>query len=121
MQHNNNPCGLDGFAFLEFSGPDKTRLHQQFTDMGFQATANHKNQDITLFQQGQIQFIVNAATNCQAEEHAKTHGSGACAMGFRVKMPKQHLTTPSNTGLLHLKIAIMLIMDCPPSRRSEVV
>ncbi|AUH71883.1 4-hydroxyphenylpyruvate dioxygenase [Legionella sainthelensi] len=88
MQHNNNPCGLDGFAFLEFSGPDKTRLHQQFTDMGFQATANHKNQDITLFQQGQIQFIVNAATNCQAEEHAKTHGSGACAMGFRVKNAK---------------------------------
>ncbi|WP_115710035.1 4-hydroxyphenylpyruvate dioxygenase [Legionella sainthelensi] len=88
MQQNNNPCGLDGFAFLEFSGPDKTRLHQQFTDMGFQATANHKNQDITLFQQGQIQFIVNAATNCQAEEHAKTHGSGACAMGFRVKNAK---------------------------------
>ncbi|ARB92183.1 4-hydroxyphenylpyruvate dioxygenase [Legionella longbeachae] len=85
MQQNNNPCGLDGFAFLEFSGPDKIRLHQQFTDMGFQATANHKNQDITLFQQGEIQFIVNAASNCQAEEHAKTHGSGACAMGFRVK------------------------------------
>ncbi|KTC84350.1 4-hydroxyphenylpyruvate dioxygenase [Legionella cincinnatiensis] len=88
MQQNNNPCGLDGFAFLEFSGPDKTRLHQQFTDMGFQATANHKNQDITLFQQGEIQFIVNAASNCQAEEHAKTHGSGACAMGFRVKNAK---------------------------------
>lgn len=89
MQINNNPCGLDGFAFLEFSGPDKTRLHQQFTDMGFQATANHKNQDITLFQQGEIQFIVNAASHCQAEEHAKTHGSGACAMGFRVKNAKE--------------------------------
>ncbi|KTD66838.1 4-hydroxyphenylpyruvate dioxygenase [Legionella steelei] len=85
MQTNNNPCGLDGFAFLEFSGPDKKRLHQQFIDMGFQAVAHHKNQDITLFQQGQIQFIVNAATNCQAEEHAKTHGAGACAMGFKVK------------------------------------
>lgn len=85
MHPNNNPCGLDGFAFLEFSGPDKTRLHQQFTDMGFQVTANHKSEDITLFQQGEIQFIVNAASNCQAEEHARTHGSGACAMGFRVK------------------------------------
>lgn len=88
MQTNNNPCGLDGFAFLEFSGPDKNRLHQQFTDMGFQATAHHKNQDITLFQQGEIQFIVNAAVNCQAEEHAKNHGAGACAMGFRVKDAK---------------------------------
>ncbi|MGM9453786.1 4-hydroxyphenylpyruvate dioxygenase [Legionella bozemanae] len=88
MPTNNNPCGLDGFAFLEFSGPEKKRLHQQFTDMGFQAVAHHKNQDITLFQQGEIQFIVNAATNCQAEDHAQTHGAGACAMGFKVKNAK---------------------------------
>lgn len=88
MQTNNNPCGLDGFAFLEFSGPDQQRLHQQFMEMGFQATAHHQNQNITLFQQGEIQFIVNAATHCQAEEHAKTHGAGACAMGFKVKNAK---------------------------------
>lgn len=84
MQTNNNPCGLDGFAFLEFSGPDKKRLHQQFIDMGFQATACHKNQDIIQFQQGEIQLLVNAATDCQAADHAKTHGAGACAMGFKV-------------------------------------
>ncbi|KTD13641.1 4-hydroxyphenylpyruvate dioxygenase [Legionella gratiana] len=98
MQINNNPCGLDGFAFLEFSGPDKTRLHQQFIDMGFKATANHKSQDITLFQQGEIQFIVNAASNCQAETHAKTHGPGACAMGFRVKNAKAALEHALKNG-----------------------
>lgn len=85
MQITNNPCGLDGFAFLEFSGPDKKKLHQQFIDMGFQAVATHKDQDITLFQQNGIQFIVNAARNCQAETHAGIHGAGACAMGFKVK------------------------------------
>ena len=85
MQTNNNPCGLDGFAFLEFSGPDKEQLHQQFTEMGFQTVATHQDQDITLYQQGEIQFIVNAANNCQAAEHGKTHGPGACAMGFKVK------------------------------------
>ncbi|MDI1352897.1 MAG: 4-hydroxyphenylpyruvate dioxygenase [bacterium] len=85
MQTNNNPCGLDGFAFLEFAGPDKNRLHQKFTQMGFQKVATHPNQDITLFQQGTIQFIVNAAQNCQAQDHATTHGPGACAMGFKVK------------------------------------
>ncbi len=82
---NNNPCGLDGFAFLEFSGPDKNKLHQQFKEMGFKPIATHKDQDITLFKQGQIQFIVNASTNSQATEHAQTHGPGACAMGFKVK------------------------------------
>lgn len=84
-----NPCGLDGFAFLEFSGPNKVYLHQQFTDMGFHVVATHENQDITLYQQGAIQFIVNAATNCQAEQHAASHGAGACAMGFRVKDAQQ--------------------------------
>lgn len=85
MQTNNNPCGLDGFAFLEFSGPDAQRLHRQFSEMGFQMAAQHDAQDITLYQQGNIQFIVNATKNSQAEKHAETHGPGACAMGFKVK------------------------------------
>ncbi|ARG97117.1 4-hydroxyphenylpyruvate dioxygenase [Legionella micdadei] len=84
-----NPCGLDGFAFLEFSGPDKALLDKQFINMGFHKIAQHKNQDICLYQQGGIQFIVNAAADCQAQEHAKAHGPGACAMGFRVKDAKQ--------------------------------
>ncbi|CEK10166.1 4-hydroxyphenylpyruvate dioxygenase [Legionella hackeliae] len=83
--HEGNPCGLDGFAFLEFSGPDKSFLHQQFSDMGFHQVATHQSQDIALYQQGAIQFIINAAKDCQAEQHAATHGAGACAMGFRVK------------------------------------
>lgn len=80
-----NPCALEGFAFLEFSGPDKTHLQEQFLKMGFQHTANHAKHDIARYQQGSIQFIVNAAPNCQAEQHAQTHGPGACAMGFQVK------------------------------------
>lgn len=80
-----NPCGLNGFAFLEFSGPDKNLLHQQFIQMGFQQTATHAREDITRYQQGNIQFIINAANNCQAKTHATTHGPGACAMGFNVQ------------------------------------
>ncbi len=84
-QTKDNPCGLNGFAFLEFSGPDKQRLQQQFTDLGFQHQATHDTQDIHLYQQGHIQFILNAALNGQAEAHAKLHGPGACAMGFNVE------------------------------------
>ena len=79
-----NPCGLDGFAFLEFSGPDKDALHKQLTHMGFKPEAIHKTEDITLYRQGNIHFILNNAQNCQAAEHAKVHGPGACAMGFKV-------------------------------------
>ena len=98
MHKNDNPCGLDGFAFLEFSGPEKNRLHQQFSEMGFQVQATHKNQDITIFKQGNIEFIVNAASNCQAETHAKTHGPGACAMGFKVRDAKAAYEYALNHG-----------------------
>ena len=84
-----NPCGLDGFAFLEFSGPDKNLLHKQFTEMGFYPAAKHAKQDITRFQQADIQFIVNAADDCQAQKHASIHGAGACAMGFKVHDAQQ--------------------------------
>ncbi|MBA2657138.1 MAG: 4-hydroxyphenylpyruvate dioxygenase [Tatlockia sp.] len=85
MDNNKNPCELDGFAFLEFSAPDPQILEQQFRAMGFIQTAVHKSKDIKFYQQGNIQFIINAARDCQAEEHALTHGAGACAMGFRTK------------------------------------
>lgn len=80
-----NPCGLEGFAFLEFSGPDKEMIERQFIEMGFERTATHDQQDISLYQQGTIQFIINNANDCQAERHAEIHGTGACAMGFKVK------------------------------------
>lgn len=80
-----NPCGLDGFAFLEFSAPDNNQLHQQFKDMGFSAVARHQQLDVVLYRQGDIQFIVNGESHCQAAQHAQTHGAGACAMGFKTK------------------------------------
>lgn len=89
MAHAPNPCGLNGFSFLEFSGPDKLRLQQQFIEMGFQLAATHKTQEIYLYQQGTIHFIVNASHDSQAAHHALTHGPGACAMGFEVENTQQ--------------------------------
>lgn len=79
-----NPCGLDGFAFVEFSGPDAAAFDQLFSAMGFQQTGKLAKQPIVRYQQGNIEFIVNTMPNTQAEQHYKTHGPGACAMGFRV-------------------------------------
>lgn len=80
-----NPCELEGFAFLEFSGPDNHIFARQFEAMGFQLTASHTDEPITRYQQGKIQFIVNTAKDCQAARHSEEHGAGACAMGFKVK------------------------------------
>jgi 4-hydroxyphenylpyruvate dioxygenase len=88
MSNQDNPCKLNGFAFLEFSGPDKEALVQQFTQMGFHPTAHHTTQDLQLLCQNDIQFIINATPDSQAAQHAKVHGAGACAMGFKVKNAK---------------------------------
>ncbi|PJD93941.1 MAG: 4-hydroxyphenylpyruvate dioxygenase [Legionella sp.] len=88
MDKYDNPCHLNGFAFLEFSAPHPEVLHQQFKTMGFVHRATHQNAPIDLYQQGSIQFIVNATPDSQAAQHAKIHGAGACAMGFRVKNAK---------------------------------
>lgn len=111
-----NPCGLKGFAFLEFSATSREVLDKQFLSMGFQVKATHQDQAITLYQQGSIQFIVNAATDCQAQEHAMSHGAGACAMGFQVHNAQQafnyaikqgatafHDCIHANHGLLAIK------------------
>lgn len=85
MEKYDNPCSLNGFAFLEFSALDPSLLHNQFKKMGFVHTAKHKSAPIDRYQQGNIIFIINATPNSRAAEHAKIHGAGACAMGFRVK------------------------------------
>ncbi len=82
---DNNPTGLDGFEFLEFSGPSKEFIHEQFIKFGFTKTAKHKSKDITLYQQGQTNFLLNNEPNSQARKHAIAHGAGACSMGFKVK------------------------------------
>lgn len=88
MDQYDNPCGLNGFAFLEFSAPDASMLHAQFTKMGFIHKATHVSAPIDLYQQGNIVFIINATPDSRAAEHARIHGAGACAMGFRVKDPE---------------------------------
>ena len=79
-----NPCGLDGFAFLEYSCHDTSVLERQFKEMGFAKTEHCGDGKIHLYQQGNIDFIVNTTEDSQAHEHAGVHGAGACAMGFRV-------------------------------------
>lgn len=85
----NNPAGLDGFEFLEFSATNKETLDKLFTQLGFTLTAKHKNKEIFLYQQGNAKFILNHQTNNQAFEHQKIHGPGACAMGFKTLNAKR--------------------------------
>ena len=80
-----NPMGTDGFEFVEYTAPDVTQLYALFEKMGFRAVAKHRSKDVTLFRQGNVNFIVNAEPDSHGARFAKEHGPSACAMAFRVK------------------------------------
>ena len=79
-----NPMGTDGFEFVEFTGPDTAYLEALFTRMGFAAVAKHRSKAVTLWRQGDINFILNAEPDSFAQAFQKVHGPSACAMAFRV-------------------------------------
>ena len=79
-----NPMGTDGFEFVEYTAPDVRQLHAYFERMGFRAVARHRSKDVTLFRQGEVNFVVNAEPDSHGSRFAKAHGPSACAMAFRV-------------------------------------
>ncbi|HEY4986729.1 MAG TPA: 4-hydroxyphenylpyruvate dioxygenase [Bradyrhizobium sp.] len=80
-----NRIGTDGFEFVEYTAPDVTQLYALFERMGFRAVARHRSKDVTLFRQGDVNFIVNAEPDSHGARFAAKHGPSACAMAFRVK------------------------------------
>jgi 4-hydroxyphenylpyruvate dioxygenase-like putative hemolysin len=52
--------GTDGFEFVEYTGPDPLALAALFERMGFVAAARHRSKSVTLYQQGDVNFILNA-------------------------------------------------------------
>ncbi len=80
-----NPIGLDGFEFVEFSAPEKGLLEPAFAAMGFSRIARHRSKDVELWRQGEINLITNYQPSSPAWFFAREHGPSACGMGFRVK------------------------------------
>src|ERR1700716_742425 len=80
-----NPLATDGFEFVEYTAPDTAELGRLFETMGFSRVARHRSKDVSLYRQGEINFIVNAEPNSLAQQFARDHGPSACAMAFRVK------------------------------------
>src|SRR5688572_5379929 len=80
-----NPAGTDGFEFIEYTAPDSRALAALFESMGFTAAARHRSKDVTLYRQGDINFIVNHEPHSFAQSFARVHGPSVCAFAIRVK------------------------------------
>ena len=79
-----NPAGTDGFGFVEFAHPEPGPLHVLFGTMGFTPVARHRTKAITLYRQGDVDYLVNEEPGSHAVRFAQIHGPCAPSMAFRV-------------------------------------
>lgn len=79
-----NPAGTDGFEFVEFAHPEPEKLHKLFWKMGYQPVAKHKSKNITIYRQGDINYVLNEEQNSQAARFVDEHGPCAPSMAWRV-------------------------------------
>ncbi|MCH7692493.1 MAG: 4-hydroxyphenylpyruvate dioxygenase [Proteobacteria bacterium] len=83
-ERSDNPMGTNGFEFIEFTAPDISELDRLFRRMGFRVTARHRSKQVTLYQQGDVNFVVNAETGSFGQAFARLHGPSVCAFALRV-------------------------------------
>ena len=98
MTARDNPIGLDGFEFVEFTGPDSEALADLFTRLGFAHVGTHRAKAIRHYAQGGINFLLNLESSGHAEEFRRAHGPSASAMAFRVRDAEKALALAVERG-----------------------
>lgn len=79
-----NPAGTDGFEFVEFAHPEPEKLEELFARMGYMPVARHKTKNITVWRQGDINYLINAEPGSHAMRFVGEHGPCAASMAWRV-------------------------------------
>ena len=86
-----NPLGLNGFEFVEFTSPDPEAMGRQFEQMGFVPSHRHPAKNITRYKQGRINLMLNRDAAGRVAAFRNEHGASASAMAFRVTDPEEAL------------------------------
>lgn len=81
---------LNGIDFIEYVSPEPDQLKKLFEQIGFVQTAQHKEKDVQLYQQGDCNFVINNQKDSFANDFMKNRkGPCVCSLGFRVNTPAQ--------------------------------
>lgn len=79
-----NPLGLNGFEFVEFTSPQPEVMERLFERLGFTAYSKHPSKELVRYKQGGINLLINREASGQAAEFRAEHGPSASGMAFRV-------------------------------------
>lgn len=93
-----NPLGLDGFEFVEFTSPNPAAMTALIEQLGFVAYSKHPTKDLVRYKQGRINLLVNQDASGQVADFRADHGPSASGMAFRVANAKQAFDTAIARG-----------------------
>nr|HMN56494.1 4-hydroxyphenylpyruvate dioxygenase [Ottowia sp.] len=71
-----------------YAAPAPKAMGELLERRGFTAGAKHRRKNVTLYRQGEINFIINAEPDSFAQRFARLHGPSICAIAFRVRDAK---------------------------------
>jgi hypothetical protein len=86
-----NPAGTNGFEFVEFAHPIRKFWKRCSARMGYEPVARHRTKAITVWRQGDINYILNAEKGSIADRFVEDHGPCAPSMAWRVADARQAL------------------------------
>lgn len=84
-----NPLGLNGFEFVEFTSPDPAAMKAIIEQLGFVPASTHPTKAVTRYKQGRINLLVNEEAAGQVADFRVAHGPSANGMAFRVDDAEQ--------------------------------
>ena len=100
---HDNPMGLDGFEFVEFTSPNPEAMADLFEKMGFTHVGTHKSKNVRRYAQGDINFLLNMDDAGQVAGFRNAHGPSANAMAFRVATPSACWVIPGPSAITAIR------------------
>ncbi len=88
-QQANNPVGLRGIEFIEFTTLDAAYVHDVLKKFGFSKLMRHRHKALEYYRQHDIHVLVNHGHSGFERAFAEQHGHAICAMGWRVDNAKE--------------------------------
>ena len=80
-----NPLGLDGIEFIEYSTSKPQALGQVLEMMGFRPIARHRSREVLLYRQGEMNVSVNAHVSSLPRTVQPAEAPVIAAIAFRVR------------------------------------
>lgn len=77
---------VERLDFIEFAASegDAERIGALFRAFGFRRSGRHRSKSVSLWQQGEINLVLNGEPDSFAARHAAVHGASVCAVGLAV-------------------------------------